>query len=73
MEASSNGFGYESKIDAKYTLVTVASKRARQLLAGAKKHIETRSQKPVTIAIEELGAGILQFQLYFQHTKYGLK
>lgn len=40
--------------ESKYTLVMVTSKRARQIIDGAKPLVETNSKKPVTIAIEEL-------------------
>ncbi len=39
--------------DSRYTLVVLASKRARQLIDNAEPLIETDSKKPVTIAIEE--------------------
>jgi DNA-directed RNA polymerase subunit omega len=50
------------RVDSKYTMVIVAAKRARQLLAGAKKKIDTPSDKPVTVALQELAAGVLQYQ-----------
>ena len=40
--------------DSKYTMVMVVAKRARQLVDGAKPMVETKSNKPVTIALEEL-------------------
>lgn len=40
--------------DSRYTLVMLASKRARQIIEGAKPLIETDSKKPVSIAIEEI-------------------
>lgn len=40
--------------DSKYTMVMVIAKRARQLVDGAKPMVETKSNKPVTIALEEL-------------------
>lgn len=42
------------KVDNRYALVVVASKRARQLVAGEKKLIDIDSNKPVTIAINEI-------------------
>ncbi|SHI04136.1 DNA-directed RNA polymerase subunit omega [Sporanaerobacter acetigenes] len=42
------------KADSRYTLVMLASKRARQLVDGAKPYIDTDSNKPVSIAIEEI-------------------
>ena len=43
--------------DSRYTLVMLASKRARQIIEGSKPLIETDSKKPVSIAIEEILAG----------------
>ncbi len=48
--------------ESKYTLVMVISKRARQLIDGAKPRIETNSSKPVTIAMEELLEGKLEYE-----------
>lgn len=47
--------------ESKYTLVMVISKRARQLIDGAKPKVETNSNKPVTIAMEELLEGKLEY------------
>ncbi len=40
--------------DSRYTLVMLASKRARELVDGAKPLIDIDSSKPVSIAIEEI-------------------
>lgn len=45
------------KIPSKFNLVMVAAKRARQLKDGAPRLIPTHSVNPVTIALEEIGAG----------------
>lgn len=42
------------KVDSRYTLVVCAAKRARQLLDGARPTVEVNSEKPVTIALQEL-------------------
>jgi DNA-directed RNA polymerase subunit omega len=57
------------KVDSKYTMVTVAAKRARLLMEGARRHVDGASDKPVTIALQELATGALQFQ----RTKTGIK
>jgi DNA-directed RNA polymerase subunit omega len=57
------------RVDSKYTMVTVAAKRARLLMTGARKRVETGSDKPVTIALQELEAGTL----LYQRTKTGIK
>jgi DNA-directed RNA polymerase omega subunit len=41
-------------IPSKFSLVTLAMKRARQLKAGSRPLIDTYSQKPVTIALQEI-------------------
>lgn len=40
--------------DSRYTLVMLASKRARQIIGGEKPLIETSANKPVSIALEEI-------------------
>ena len=42
------------KVDSKYTLVVAVAKRARQLVDGQPKLTNINSNKPVTIAINEL-------------------
>jgi len=45
------------KVDNRYALVVVTAKRARQLVAGEKKLITIESNKPVTVAINEVYQG----------------
>lgn len=42
------------KVDSRYTLVLLVSKRARQLVEGEKPYIDIDSKKPVSIALHEL-------------------
>lgn len=42
------------KGQSRYTLVMLTSKRARQIVEGDKILVDTDSEKPVTIAIEEI-------------------
>jgi len=49
-------------LQSKYTLVSVAAKRARQLLEGKPRAVETLSDKPLTVALEELAQGKLYFE-----------
>jgi DNA-directed RNA polymerase subunit omega len=42
------------KVDSKYTLVVAVAKRARQLVDGEPRLIKIDSNKPVTIAINEI-------------------
>lgn len=57
------------KVDTRYTLVVCAAKRARQLLEGAAKLVEVDSNKPVTIALQELA----QEKLVFERSRAGIK
>jgi len=47
----------------RYTLVVLASKRARQLLAGAPCHVENPSNKFVTDAMEEIFEGKITYSM----------
>ena len=40
-------------VDSKFRFITVAAQRAKQLQAGAKPRVDTRSRKPTRIAVEE--------------------
>jgi DNA-directed RNA polymerase subunit omega len=50
------------KVDNRYALVVVASKRARQLVAGEKKLIDIDSNKPVTVAINEINENKVTYE-----------
>ena len=43
-----------NKVDDRYSLVIITSKRARQLIDGRNPLIETKSKKALTIAINEV-------------------
>lgn len=47
----------------RYTLVILASKRARQLLAGEPCHVENPSNKFVTDAMEEIYEGKITYEM----------
>ena len=47
--------------ESKYTMVMVVAKRARQIVDGAKPLVDTKSNKPVTIALEELLEDKIEF------------
>ncbi|MGE5629350.1 MAG: DNA-directed RNA polymerase subunit omega [Solirubrobacterales bacterium] len=57
------------KVNSRYTLVTMTSKRARQLICGSKPLIEIESTKPVTIAINEINQG----KITYETVKEGIK
>ncbi|MHB1126155.1 MAG: DNA-directed RNA polymerase subunit omega [Bacillota bacterium] len=56
-------------IESKYTLVVVASKRARQLTEGDMSFLPDRPIKPVTAALHE----ILRGKIVYERTKIGIK
>ncbi|AGB19137.1 DNA-directed RNA polymerase subunit omega [Thermoanaerobacterium thermosaccharolyticum] len=58
-----------NKIDSKYTLCALVSKRARQIISGEPSLIQTDSKKPVTIATEEINEGLITFE----RQKFGIK
>jgi DNA-directed RNA polymerase subunit omega len=50
--------------ESKFAFVVVAARRARQLMMGAMPLVANpRSHKPTRVAVEELGAGVLEYQL----------
>lgn len=49
------------KVDCRYTLAVEASKRARELIAGAQPLLDTREVKPLSIAIEEISRGLISY------------
>ena len=52
-----------SDIDSKFRFVILASKRAKQLLQGAKPKIKSRSKNLIKIAQEEVKKGFVEFEL----------
>lgn len=57
------------KVDCKYTLAVLTAKRAREIMNGEAALIESKSNKPVTIALEEIAHG----KIIYQRTKIGVK
>ena len=49
------------KVDSKYTLVVLAAKRARQILAGSSVKSVLQSHKDVTNALEEVAVDKITF------------
>lgn len=50
--------------ESKFAFVVVAARRARQLMCGAMPLLANpRSHKPTGVAVEELHAGVLEYQL----------
>ncbi len=50
-------------IDSKFRFILVAAKRARQLQAGGKALIQTQSKKLTKVAQQEVGAGLVPFEM----------
>ena len=57
------------KVDSKYTLVVMASKRARAIMDGDLTLVESKSNKSVTVALEEAA----QDKITYERTKTGIK
>lgn len=57
------------KIDSRYTLVVAAAKRARQLIDGAHRLTKCDSDKPVTVAVNEIN----EDKIAYVRTKSGIK
>jgi DNA-directed RNA polymerase subunit omega len=50
-------------VDSKFRFITVAAQRAKQLQNGAKPRIEVRSRKPTRIAMHEVLAGTVSWEI----------
>jgi DNA-directed RNA polymerase subunit omega len=51
------------RIGSKYRFIIVAAERAKQLQNNAKPKIKTRSTKPAYIAMKELEADVISFEI----------
>lgn len=51
------------KIEGKFVFVLAAAKRARQLQAGARPLVQTTAHKATRMAMDELSAGAVPFDL----------
>ncbi len=49
-------FQVSEKIGSKYRFVVICGQRARQLMDGAQVRVETSSQKPAYVAMQEVNA-----------------
>ncbi len=47
----------EQKVGGRFLLTALLQKRVRELVAGAPRLVEIRSENPIDIAIEEIRAG----------------
>ena len=49
--------------DSRYGIVSIAAKRARRIVAGSKSLVDTKALNPVSIAIEEIMASKVEFDM----------
>ena len=59
----------ESKVDNKYTIAILAAKRAREIINGSEPLVDSKSTKPVTMALEE----IAQEKITYVRRRSGIK
>lgn len=50
----------EAKVGGRFQLTSLLQKRIRELVAGAPKLVDIRSENPIDIAIEEVRAGKIE-------------
>jgi DNA-directed RNA polymerase omega subunit len=50
-------------VDSKFRFITVASQRAKQIQNGAKARVDARSRKPTRVAMQEVLAGAVSWEL----------
>lgn len=50
-------------VDSKFRLITVAAQRSKQIQNGAKARVETRSRKSTRVAIQEVLAGAVSWEV----------
>lgn len=51
------------EVDSKFRFITVSAQRAKQIQNGAKPRVEPRSRKSTRIAMEEVLAGAISWEL----------
>ncbi len=57
------------KVEDRYSLVIVTSKRARQIIDGNQPLTSNSSKKPLTIAINEVNEGLISYHKNNEGTK----
>lgn len=50
-------------VDSKFRFITVAAQRAKQIQNGAKPRVEARSRKPTRVAMQEVLAGSISWEV----------
>jgi DNA-directed RNA polymerase omega subunit len=51
------------KIDSKFRFVILASKRAKQLIKGAKPRVRSKSKNPIRLAQQEIREGAVDYEI----------
>jgi DNA-directed RNA polymerase subunit omega len=51
------------EVDSKFRFITVAAQRAKQIQSGAKPRVETRSRKPTRVAMQEVLANAVSWEI----------
>jgi DNA-directed RNA polymerase omega subunit len=52
------------EVESKFRFITVASQRAKQLQNGAKPRVEVKTRKPTRVAIEEVLANAISWEVH---------
>ena len=50
------------KVDNRYSWVIITSKRARQIIDGSEAYVTVPSNKPLTVAINEVNDGFVKYE-----------
>ena len=50
------------KVDNRYSLVIITSKSARQIIDGSEAYVTVPSNKPLTVAINEVNDGFVKYE-----------
>jgi len=61
-----------SKVDNRFQLVLVATKRARQISLGATPHVEEENEKPTVIALREIAEGFVTKDILDEKIEEGI-
>jgi len=51
------------EVDSKFRFITVAAQRAKQVQNGAKPRVDAKSRKPTRVAIEEVLANAISWEM----------
>lgn len=54
--------GEEPVVKSRYSIVIATAKRARQLIDGQKPLVQSKSKKPLSVAVEEMYQGMVNIE-----------